>query len=407
MQMLGSVPSKVTGFAFLRTATNAKKKQDDIRAKQKEEAKQQVFAQEAKKQEATFEVDEEAAKKQKMRERKSRATITGFSEEDQQKVLMGLLAACHQYDMVELEKGLGEAIAQGIDPCDTLDRAQDLFQKMSTEEFLTEKMQELQAELKTDNSAQALRSLQNIMKQAKRLGVATDAVHSAKESMQHGVRLRARKTLRGSIFHRGVEMEEMELVDTAFSDISAFEGLKSAQEWRGHQKASLLTAAENKEQTMLCHSKQEIRDALTKVASSEARAAVSNFRSILGWMGDRPLPECQRMGYTEDIIGVARSSQSLADEVYVQVVKQLRDNPSPRSVLLGWKLLLRLCQQVRPSDKLEEFIRSFAMHQVNSSNHEVSQVAKQCVSDLNINVAPDKPRPEGDVELIPITAALA
>ncbi|CAE7733806.1 myoI, partial [Symbiodinium sp. CCMP2456] len=222
-----------------------------------------------------------------------------------------------------------------------------------------------------------------------------------------------------------VEMEEMELVESAFSDIAAFEGLKTVQEWRGHQKASLLAPAENKEQTMLCHSKLEIKDALTKVPSSETRAAVSNFRSVLGWMGDRPLPECQRMGYTEDIISVARSSQSLADEVYiqvfsggvwyeqakeasmdVQVLKQLRDNPSPRSELLGWKLLLRLCQQVRPSDSLEEFVRSFAMHQVNSSNHEVAQVAKHCVSDLNANVAPDKPRPDGDVDMIPVTVLL-
>ncbi|CAK9058807.1 High molecular weight form of myosin-1 (High molecular weight form of myosin I) (HMWMI), partial [Durusdinium trenchii] len=53
---------------------------------------------------------------------------------------------------------------------------------------------------------------------------------------------------------------------------------------------------------------------------------------------------------------MARSSPSLADEIYVQVMKQLHDNPSERSVLLGWKLMLRLCQQVRPSAKLEEFV---------------------------------------------------
>jgi len=156
---------------------------------------------------------------------------------------------------------------------------------------------------------------------------------------------------------------------------------------------------------MLVHSKLEIKDALTEVPSSETRAAVQNFRSVLGWMGDRPLPECQRMGYTEDIITVARTSPSLSDEVYVQVLKQLRENPSPRSILLGWKLMLRLCQQVRPSEKLEEFIRSFVMRAVNSDNLEVSQVAKQCVADLNANVAPDKPVAEG-VDLIPVTVLL-
>eukprot|EP00913_Durusdinium_trenchii_P003650 g3377.t1 len=51
---------------------------------------------------------------------------------------------------------------------------------------------------------------------------------------------------------------------------------------------------------MLVHSKLELRDALTKVPFSEVRTAIQSFHSILSWMGDRPLPDCQRMGFRED-----------------------------------------------------------------------------------------------------------
>lgn len=62
-----------------------------------------------------------------------------------------------------------------------------------------------------------------------------------------------------------------------------------------------------------------------------------------------------------------------------EVLKQLRENPSDRSIILGWKLLLRLCQQVQPNPKLEEFVRSFLMQGIKSSNPEVQHIAKQCV----------------------------
>eukprot|EP00435_Cladocopium_sp_Y103_P018348 s2479_g4.t1 len=117
----------------------SKKKQNEIRAKQKEEASKQVFDQQkANKQEATFEarrmiVPSRARtaeeKKKKAKEmaaaRKSRATITGFSEDDQNKALMALMAACHQYDFEELQKGLGIAATNQFEPSETLNKAKE------------------------------------------------------------------------------------------------------------------------------------------------------------------------------------------------------------------------------------------------------------------------------------------
>jgi len=74
----------------------------------------------------------------------------------------------------------------------------------------------------------------------------------------------------------------------------------------------------------------------------------------------------------------------------VQVMKQLTDNPSPHSELLGWKLMLLLCQRVRPSHGLEDFLRTCLLRAVRHENKEVAALAKQCISDLNVLAAPEK-----------------
>jgi len=391
----------------------SKKKQNEIRAKQKEEASKQVFDQQkANKQEATFEVDEEAEKKKKAKElaaaRKSRATITGFTEDDQNKALMALLAACHQYDFDELEKGLSVAATNKFEESETLSKAKELLEKMSTQAAVAGMLMELQEQLKKNSDSEVLKRLQNVINRAKQLDMEnSEEFVAAKECMQQSVRHRARKTIKGNVFEemKHMALEEMELVDAAFSTLKDFEGLKSPEMWKGHKKATLLGPSEDREKTMLRHSKLEIKDALTNVPSSENRTALQSFHSILGWMCDRPLPECQRLGFREDIINMARTSPSMADEVYVQVMKQLTENPSEHSALLGWKLLLRLCQQVRPTPKLDEFVRTFVMQSTKDCHPEVMQTARQCVSDLNLNATPEELlKSEGDQ--IPVTVIL-
>eukprot|EP00435_Cladocopium_sp_Y103_P015618 s2479_g3.t2 len=305
---------------------------------------------------------------------------------------------------------------------------------MSTQATLLAMLTDLKEELKRDNNSEVLKRLQNVLQRAKELDMdKTEEYVSAKDCMQQSVRHRARKTIKGNVFVEMANMEDMELVDAAFSTLKDFEGaelggwskkmestilfaifhcaqtfrgrgLKSPEIWKGHKKATMLGPAENKEETMLRHSRLDLKDALTNVSSSEVRIAIQSFHSILGWMGDRPLPECGE-NTVEDIVTMAKTSPSLADEVYVQVMKQLTENPSERSVVLGWKVMLRLCQQVRPSAKLDEFVRTFVMQSTKSPNPEVEHMARQCVADLNINSAPEEVlAAEGD--LIPVTVVL-
>merc|ERR1712227_326760 len=96
---------------------------------------------------------------------------------------------------------------------------------------------------------------------------------------------------------------------------------------------------------MLTHSKIPIREAITRIRSSREEAAVQNFRNLLFCMGDEPrATEWQRLAARKDILELATSDVALSDEIYIQVLKQLRGKSSARSALLGWQLLVEICQ---------------------------------------------------------------
>lgn len=362
----------------------SKQKLADIEKKRKEEL-QQKLEQEKAKAEVAFEAESEKSKLDALPSatvKQRRATITGMSEEDQQRCLVSIIAACGEYDLAGIEKGLNEAIRQGIEENDTIRKAKDLFEKLGSEAFVLGALKELEESImeeEEDPDAKDLRKLQNMMNQAKRLNVPPDALGEAKKIMQKAIRSRARNSIHGVAFDQ-VELQELQLVEGTFSDLANFAGLKPKDKWRGHRSFLPWDTQSDK---MLVHMKLEIREALTKIPAPEEPDATENFKNILGWMGDKPMPQTQRKGCAQDAVAIAKKSRSLSDETFVQVLKQLRENPSPKSMLEGWKLLLLLCQQVCPTAELEEFLRAFLLKAIQGDNVEVKTMAKQSILDLN------------------------
>ena len=54
-----------------------------------------------------------------------------------------------------------------------------------------------------------------------------------------------------------------------------------------------------------------------------------------------------------------KGGTSLQTEIYVQMLKQLTDNPSPSSQRLGWQLLTLLLQCFPPESTVENFVANF------------------------------------------------
>mmetsp|Transcript_81463 Transcript_81463/g.197413 ORF Transcript_81463/g.197413 Transcript_81463/m.197413 type:complete len:1062 (+) Transcript_81463:127-3312(+) len=375
----------------------AKKKLEDIERKRKEEL-QQNLQEQVKEHEAKFQEDEkERERKEEEAKKKRKATITGFTLEEQEKVKLELMAASHEFDAPSLERGLAMAAAQGMaEEDEVLVKAKELYENMQTEAFLEATLEEMTQNVqKKTETMHAVKCIKNLCEQADTLDLAADAVIKARAGMQEKVRQRARKTVRGSIlFH--ADIHEVELIEDAFSDLSKYPGLKPVDKWRGHRSGFFLTTQKGLE-CRLRHSKNELVDAITQVPPVLERKAVDNFHSLLGWMSDRPMPDCQRLGYAQDIVDTAKKDQALADESYVQLLKQLTDNPSKRSELEGWKLMLQMCQQVRPGKQLDDFVHAFLLKASrDQEGDEVSMMARQCVADLNIITSPETVREDAE-----------
>ncbi|CAD7963117.1 unnamed protein product [Amoebophrya sp. A25] len=109
------------------------------------------------------------------------------------------------------------------------------------------------------------------------------------------------------------------------------------------------------------------------------KAAVEIFQNILGYMGDfynqertmRPGGFAVRIfdiiletvGAAEEIsTGAKRVQELLADEIYLQIIKQLTGNKKQTSVARGWQLMcLLLSSNLKPSKKFENYMLNFLL----------------------------------------------
>jgi len=172
------------------------------------------------------------------------------------------------------------------------------------------------------------------------------------------------------------DKEEEDLEERTFKNLADYSRLKPAASFRGHcrsnfpmrqmSRASLNLEAVKKvgKEGMLVHSSVVIAEALTMTPEGQAEdeyegAAMQNFWNVLVCMTDRPAQNCQRSAAREAILSLATDVPWVRGEVYVQIMKQLIDNPSSRSASLGWELLHTLCQAAPPDEELAEFVRAF------------------------------------------------
>jgi len=441
-------------FDALGRAKAAKKKVDDD-AKRRAEIDKNVLQQDARHGDA-FVVDQEAIdaakeKEEKEKKRQTRIGLMKLSAKEEKEVLAELAAAVTDFDGEELEAKLSYATVSGMDPED-LQTFQALFDQLQSETFLDDKIKELMAKIATCEAApkaasnrktcnvdedgnaiaeeqpaagaetqhapdtQTLKVLKNLCAQAERIGAPVEIYKDAKPAIQTGLRRRAKSTLNGSVFNQ-LDLGELSMCEDSFSDIRDFENIKAEAKWEGHRRDGFLgmvKAANMNKEKMHSHSKCDINAPLTVMPRAHSRAAVQNFRNLLVWMGDRPAPEVQRRGYAHSILDLAKSDPALTDEIYVQVMKQLTDNPSTKSMHFGWSLLLLLCQGAAPSDELEEFVRSFMLRTLHADpdegekDQEVLVFAKQCIADLNVTIKSQESKNEGETskEIIPVQVML-
>ncbi len=109
---------------------------------------------------------------------------------------------------------------------------------------------------------------------------------------------------------------------------------------------------------MLRYQAEPIHTSLLAITAKPLRrTAVKTFRQVQAFMGDRPVAKPSALA--QDIMQEAIANPELRDEVLLQVMKQLRDNPSSASIERGWVLLQLLLRTFSPSEEAENFVEHF------------------------------------------------
>ncbi|XP_065504168.1 myosin XVB [Caloenas nicobarica] len=148
------------------------------------------------------------------------------------------------------------------------------------------------------------------------------------------------------------------------------------------------TPAEGKSAADLVqHTKVPIQESLLQYSDSELNElATKNFKTLMRFMGDQPkLKNQNEVECIYEILQLCKEKESLHDEVYCQVIKQVTHNPNQENVLRGWLLLNLLTGYFLPSNILMPYATKFlqlASSDPSSTHHDI---AKICQSNLRKN----------------------
>ncbi|XP_015913304.1 rho GTPase-activating protein 39 isoform X2 [Parasteatoda tepidariorum] len=114
-------------------------------------------------------------------------------------------------------------------------------------------------------------------------------------------------------------------------------------------------------QDMLSWSKDPIRKPMIMTTDkSLKRDACELFKSIQCYMGDRKPKSGQSVeAVLLEIATKGWSSQSVRDEIFIQICRQITDNPRREGLMLGWELMAICLGFFPPSVKFQPYLEGF------------------------------------------------
>lgn len=176
-----------------------------------------------------------------------------------------------------------------------------------------------------------------------------------------------RANVEGS-FQRAMAVE-IKLKDKFFSnpafaqtfEFTNFTGLKEPDDWAG-ESWNLFKG--NLQDTMMVFTDGKIHTSLTTLEGPDAKnlkkLACDNLLNIQYFCSDKPAPggsNAEEFGLK--ILHMGFTTEPVRDEIYCQIVKQIRMNEGPYSVGQCWKLLNLCLYTFRPSAKIENYMTMF------------------------------------------------
>ncbi|KAI9299633.1 Rho GTPase activation protein, partial [Cunninghamella echinulata] len=107
------------------------------------------------------------------------------------------------------------------------------------------------------------------------------------------------------------------------------------------------------------------------------------FKMIQMIMGDRSRPRnTNDIDDFQSILNFGITKGQMRDEIYVQVCKQLHNNPNGSSIKKGWEILCVISVAFPPSKNLENYLTNFVQENMNVVENDVGIMSKHVLNKL-------------------------
>eukprot|EP00475_Leptophrys_vorax_P026043 TRINITY_DN3649_c1_g1_i1.p1 TRINITY_DN3649_c1_g1~~TRINITY_DN3649_c1_g1_i1.p1 ORF type:complete len:829 (+),score=234.58 TRINITY_DN3649_c1_g1_i1:352-2487(+) len=114
----------------------------------------------------------------------------------------------------------------------------------------------------------------------------------------------------------------------------------------------------NNRETLLSFKKSIIKKSLLKENRSKDALAIQCFKNIMSYMGDRKSLKQEVFHAKKLITNSLASGQSMRDEIFLQICKQVTNHPKLANCAKGWELMVLLLGCVPPSTVMRSYIEA-------------------------------------------------
>ena len=170
--------------------------------------------------------------------------------------------------------------------------------------------------------------------------------------------------------------QRQEKAKQARFDVKNFPQLRGADDFA---RGAILNKGKVKE-LFLTFQSQVIPKSLLDLNKDNNKLAIQIFKDLLGYMGDKQMPFPAMLA--QDILRKGYEYKPIRDEIFLQIIKQLTNNPRPESVAKGWQVMCMCVGTFPPSYDFENYLLHYILEKRDKGRGAVVDYARYCLRTL-------------------------
>ena len=188
--------------------------------------------------------------------------------------------------------------------------------------------------------------------------------------------------------NRAIKMQMLEIErDDWKYEFEKVPTLRDPAEFAACKFMSILLKKQKIADGMLLHATAPIHISLNTLPKELAKKASGLHKLILGYCGEKVFRGTSKADLVADLFRKSRQyGAAMQREVYCQIIKQLRNNPSAESAKRAWELMAIACSTVCPDSEFERFLIAFLINNGQDAGQRwISALHKLRFDDLDLD----------------------